>query len=307
MRIYQPTLNSYYSGAGGLDIGLMQAGVKVVQSLDIDKRATIAMRSNTHYFSHSVINCDIADKTVLDQPASDVYAFTYPCDRYSEIADIHGVRTGDELYLHALRHTAIGRPEMFVAENVPGMKKFPVVMEAMTKLPDYYFNILCPIKSETWLPQRRDRLIIIATKKPFTVSYPKAPRVKPTIKSLLEKGAKVNVPNYVIARIKGKYRDKPIIVDPSNKNEIAPTCVAHYHKDLSTRMVIDKTYRYGLRPFTIREYARLQGFPDDYFFPDTQSSYMLIGNAVSIPVGRWIGQQIIQYFNTNKKSQCLNS
>jgi DNA (cytosine-5)-methyltransferase 1 len=45
------------------------------------------------------------------------------------------VRTGDDLFLHFFRHVAIRRPELYVVENVPGMRKFPVVMEAMTKLP----------------------------------------------------------------------------------------------------------------------------------------------------------------------------
>jgi hypothetical protein len=52
-------------------------------------------------------------------------------------------------------------------------------------------------------------------------------------------------------------RDFPIIVDPENKEALAPTCVAHYAKDLSIRLVKDKNFQNGLRPFTIREYARL--------------------------------------------------
>jgi DNA (cytosine-5)-methyltransferase 1 len=46
---------------------------------------------------------------------------------------------------------------------------------------------------------------------------------------------------------------------------MALTCVAHYAKDLSTRLVKDKHFPLGVRPFTICEYARLQGFPDNYF------------------------------------------
>ena len=42
---------------------------------------------------------------------------------------------------------------MYIVENVPGMKKFKVVMEAMTKLPDYYVNAFCPIDTATWLQQ----------------------------------------------------------------------------------------------------------------------------------------------------------
>jgi DNA (cytosine-5)-methyltransferase 1 len=55
----------------------------------------------------------------------------------------------------------------------------------------------------------------------------------------------------VVKRIKGEYRDFPIIIiDPELPNAIAPTCVAHYSKDLSTRLVKDRTveYDYGRFP-----------------------------------------------------------
>lgn len=165
----KPTVKSYFSGAGGMDIGLMQAGMDVIQSLDLDSRATECMRANPQYFSHSVLTADIKDVLVKDQPEANISVFTYPCTKYSAIADIHGTRTGDELFLHSLRHIAIDRPEMYVVENVPGMKKFPVVMEAMSKMPDYYMNIFCPLDAAIWLPQRRKRLILIGTRKPFNI------------------------------------------------------------------------------------------------------------------------------------------
>src|SRR5712671_5129135 len=54
------------------------------------------------------------------------------------------------------------------------MKKFPVVMEAMTKLPDYYVHVACPVKSSIWLPQKRDRLIIIGSRRNFAWREPAA-------------------------------------------------------------------------------------------------------------------------------------
>jgi DNA (cytosine-5)-methyltransferase 1 len=118
-----------------------------------------------------------------------------------------------------------------------------------------------------------------------------------SLKDIMEKDPVVEMPDYVVSRIKGKYRDLPIIVDPEQPSAIAPTCVAHYSKDLGTRLVKDKTARYGLRPFSIREYARLQGFPDDFDFPNKRSSYKLIGNAVAVQMGKWIGIEAMRYFN----------
>lgn len=290
--MYRPTVKGYFSGAGGMEIGLMQAGLKMIQSLDLDKSAIDCMASNPSYFNHEIKQANIMDLTVLEQPKSDIIVGTYPCTKYSSAADINGTRTGDDLFLHFFRHIAIENPEMYIVENVPGMKKFKVVMEAMTKLPNYFINVFCPMDAAIWLPQRRKRLILIGTRKPVFIMEPSG--VQRSLKSIIEKGAEVEMPDYVHSRINGKYRDKPIIVDPSKPGAIAPTCVAHYSKDQGTRLVMDGK---NLRPFTIREYARLQGFPDDFNFPETNVAYKLIGNAVAVPMGRWIGQEAMKYFN----------
>lgn len=295
--IYKPTANGYFSGVGGLEVGMMQAGVNVIQSLDLDPDSIACMKSNPHYFSHRILHQDIKDITVLEQVKADIILGTYPCTKYSAIADIHGTRTGDDLYLHFFRHIAIGQPEMYVLENVPGMKKFKVVMEAMSKLPNYYVNIFCPVDAANWLPQRRKRLILIGTRQPFSISAPEQANTRPRLKDIIEANPDVPMPDYVLSRIHGKYRDKPIIVDPEDSNAIAPTCVAHYSKDLGTRLVIDHESKYGMRPFSIREYARLQGFPDDFKFENKMSSYRLIGNAVAVDMGRWIGKEAMKYFN----------
>lgn len=295
--MYIPTAKGYFSGCGGMEIGIMQAGVNVIQSLDLDKEATDCMKLNSRYFSHTILTTDIKDKTVLDQPESDIIVGTYPCTKYSPIADIHGTRTGDDLFLHFFRHIAIEQPEMYIVENVPGMKKFKVVMEAMTKLPDYYVNVFCPVDAANWLPQRRKRLILIGTKKQYSISSPTQINNRPRLKDILEKNPHVEMPDYVISRINGKYRDLPIIIDPDQPGAIAPTCVAHYAKDLSTRLVKDRKAKYGMRPFSVREYARLQGFPDDFIFKNKRSSYKLIGNAVPVHMGNWVGKVAMRYFN----------
>ena len=51
------------------------------------------------------------------------------------------------------------------------------------------------------------------------------------------------------------------------------------------------------RPYTVREYARLQGFPDWFKFSGTdRDAYRQIGNAVAVPMGYWVGTQIKKYF-----------
>lgn len=286
-------VKSYFSGGGLFDIGIGMSGIDIAESFELDHVCCDVQKRN---FSHKVTCVDLKEKLVVADLETDVMVFTYPCTKYSTISDIHGTRTGDELFLHAFRHMAIALPEVFVIENVPGMRAFPVVMEAMTKLPGYYVTTFCPIKSENWLPQKRDRLIIFGSKKPFNWREPeKGNPVK--LKDIIEKNPRITLPKAIYQRMNGVYRDLPIISDPA-KNDIAPTAVAHYAKDKSTRLLVDKKYPMGVRPYSIREYARLQGVPDSFVFncSDT-AAYRMTGNGVSVPAGLWVGNELKRYFS----------
>lgn len=291
------SVNSYFCGAGLMDSGLVAAGININQAFELDADACKTYR---HNIGDHVKHCDISEQLVLEQDSCDGMVFTYPCTKYSTIADIHGTRSGDELFLHALRHLAIARPEFYVIENVPGMRAFPVVMEAMTKMPDYYIQVFCPIQTEHWLPQRRNRLIIIGTKRNFTVRPPEATKAV-KLADILEHDPRITLPKAIAARMNGEYRDLPIISDPA-RGDIAPTCVAHYAKDKSTRLVADKRFPMGVRPYSVREWARLQGLDDTFYFPVSDTSaYKQIGNGVSKPVGEWIGKEMNRYFKTGRK------
>lgn len=288
-----PVANSYFSGAGLFDVGLQRGGIQIQQSFEINKTCCETQRKN---FTHEVVESDITQKLVCDEKPCDAMIATYPCTKYSTAADIHNARTGDDLFLHFFRHIAIKSPEAYVIENVPGMRKFPVVMEAMSKLPGYYVTVFCPVNANIWLPQHRKRLILIGTKKsylwePPTSSY----RVK--LSEILEENPDVNIPEYIYNRINGHYRDKPIISDP-DKDDIAPTCIAHYSKDQGTRLIRDKRFKHGVRPYSAREFARLQGVPDSFQFAGSRNDiYRQVGNGVPIPIGVWVGEQLTKYFN----------
>lgn len=285
-------VNSYFSGAGLLDLGLQRGGLELQQSFEIEPVCCDTLRAN---FSHEVRTCDVQRKLVETEMPCEVMAATWPCTKYSPSADLHGTRSGDSLFLHFFRHVAIRRPEVFIVENVPGMKKFPVVMEAMTKLPDYYVTVFCPVRSELWLPQKRDRLIILGSRRGFSWREPENSK-RARLVDILEADPEIEIPAYVYKRLAGKYRDMPIVSDPE-RDDLAPTCVAHYSKDLSTRLVKDRRFRRGVRPYTVREYARLQGVPDSFTFVGTpQEAYRMIGNGVSVPVGEWVGREVCRYF-----------
>ena len=287
-------VNSYFSGAGLMDIGLLRAGLQINEAYEIDKDACKVYKAN---IGNHIKETDITKELVEPQSNCDGMVFTYPCTKYSPISDISKSRTGDELFLHALRHLAIADPEFYIVENVPGMKIFPVVMEAMTKMKNYHTQVFCPIGSQLWLPQRRDRLIIIGTKNKFNFRLPSSTK-QVSLQSILEDNPDITLPIAIKQRMAGVYRDLPIVSDP-NKGDIAPTCVAHYAKDKSTRLVVDKRYPLGVRPYSVREFARLQGLPDSFSFSSVSNTaaYRQIGNGVSVPVGEWVGNEIKRYYN----------
>ena len=287
-------INSYFSGAGIGDAGLVDADITIGKAFELDPDAVKTYRANFGY--DAVTQCDLTQELVLTQNECHGMMFTYPCTRYSSSADIHQTRTGDELFLHALRHIALASPDFYIVENVMGMRKFPVVMECMTKLPNYYITTICPVETHTWLPQVRPRLIVFATKRPFT---PRPPQCnQPTkLKQILERDPKVTLPISIYKRLAGAYRDKPIISDPE-KGDIAPTCVSHYARDRSTRLVVDKRFPHHVRPYSVREYARLQWLRDSFIFPvSDNAAYKQIGNGVPRDMTEWIGHEVTRYMN----------
>ena len=91
--------NTYFSGAGLMDIGLQAGGLTLQQSFEIEALCCDTLRRN---FSHEVVQCDITKKLVSSEKECHVMVATYPCTKYSPIADIHGVRRGDDLFLHCV-------------------------------------------------------------------------------------------------------------------------------------------------------------------------------------------------------------
>ena len=68
------TAKSYFSGAGGMDYGICEAGIKIIQSYEIDPICCETLRNN---FDHEICQADITQITVLDQPEADVYIGTF--------------------------------------------------------------------------------------------------------------------------------------------------------------------------------------------------------------------------------------
>lgn len=284
------TVKSLFSGAGGLDCGLEQAGLKVVESYEFEKRAcdTLAAVGKSN-----VYKCDISKLLLENQLETFAITATFPCTHFSTA----GLKDGDELYLEAHRIIRCLEPEIFVIENVPAMKKFDVVMEAFTKMPGYHVCDFILNAADCGAPQNRKRLIIMGSKSTFDWDFTPVPvSEKKYLKDILEEGITTPLSQGVQNRLNGVNPGQwpAHIYDPKVK-EYGPTCVAHYAKDQGDQLTVDPKNG-NIRSFTPIEYGRLQGFPDDYPFTGGKTATLKqIGNAVSPYMAKIIGKEILRY------------
>lgn len=287
------TVKSLFAGAGGLDCGFRQAGLNVVESYEFESNACATLANAG---DGAVYKCDISRLLLEGQFRSLVIAATFPCTHFSAA----GLKDGDELYLEAHRIIRCLEPEIFVVENVPVMQRFGVVMEAFTGMPGYHVHTFILNAADCGAPQNRKRLIIIGSKHEFAWDFSPVPESeKKRLIDILESNVDLPLSKGVINRLNGKNKGQwaAHIYDPAEK-EYGPTCVAHYAKDQGDRLTVDPGSG-AIRSFTVREYARLQGFPDDYPFAKGKAATLRqIGNAVSPYMAKVIGKEIIRYIRT---------
>ena len=290
MKKDEYTVKSLFSGAGGLDCGLEQAGLKVVESYEFEKRACDTL---ANVGTSDVYKCDISKLLLENQMKTYVITATFPCTHFSTA----GLRDGDELYLEAHRIIRCLEPEIFVIENVPAMKRFDIVMEAFLKMPGYHVSDFILNAADCGAPQNRKRLIIIGSKSAFDWDFSPVPeQEKLYLKDILEAGLDMPLSEGAKNRLAGKNKGQwpAHIYDPAVK-DYGPTCVAHYAKDQGDQLTVDPATG-KIRSFSALEYGRLQGFPDDYPFAGGKvATLKQIGNAVSPYMAKIIGKEILRY------------
>jgi DNA (cytosine-5)-methyltransferase 1 len=305
-----------FSGPGGTAY-VEAAGWPSADFVEYDKYACQTLRAN--FPNGKVHECDIRSLMVREYSRSyyPVHLYTFPCDHYSEYANVHGAQTGDDLYLHCLRNNVLLWPEVLIIENVLGLRKFPVVMELWRNLPHYHTTELI-VWGEDFTLMRKARVFLIlhrqAFKFPSLEYFPRWYDV-PFPALLTCPGRKLgdylddpSVPGpemqpYIEKRLNGshpslsekQYRDPPKLYIPSQETPInLPT---NYKRDRGVALVADARYQCGYRPFSVREIARLHGFPDTHVFCGPMTSqYQQVLDSVMPPVAYALGVLLNQYF-----------
>ena len=297
---------SLFSGAGGLDLGLIQAGNDVVWANDIDASAVETYRKN---IGDHIVCKDIKDVDMAEIPdGADVVVGGFPCQGFSqanlrrEIGD-----SRNALYLFFKKVVAAKRPKYFIAENVKGilsLGKGAVIQQIVSDFASvgYLVEYQLVNMSAFGVPQNRQRVIIVGQRSDLgeemkfrfpKPQYGKGLRPLVTVRNALEHfpdpDLPNDIPNHVYSAYKVSYRnftghrptdpDKPCPTILARGNGGGGVCaIPHYN---------------GRRRLTIRESAAIQTFPDDFEFCGRMNAcYRQIGNAVPVKFGKLLGKEL---------------
>ena len=305
-----------FSGIGGTRLGFHQTNsVNVVFSSEIDKFAVKTYRAN---FGEVPFG-DITKIDENDIPNHDILVGGFPCQAFSQAGKKLGFEdTRGTLFFEIARIIKKKRPRAFLLENVKNLKSHDKgrtfkVIETTLKHLNYDVQTMIFKAKDFGVPQNRERIYIVgfakdkvSNYKDFSVSIPNCPKI--SVGDILERNVddKYTISNTLWQghrRRKMENQEKGNGFGYSLFNENSPytnTISARYYKD-GSEILIEQTGK-NPRKLTPREAARLQGFPENYIIPvsDTQS-YKQFGNSVAVPVIFAIAKAIIAILDNSEK------
>ena len=325
-----------FAGAGGLAIGLEKAGIKCVALNEIDKWACQTLRENRPNWN--VLEGDIKSFSFKKyRNEADIVTGGFPCQAFSYAGKKLGLEDArGTLFYEFARAVKEVNPPICIGENVKGLRSHEKgkTLEGMISILDEIGYNVVPVevlKAINYnVPQKRERLIIVGIRKDIDIKY-NYPTPNNTIYNLSDALKKGKLYNCNVPKSEGsKYPEhKKVILDlvpPKGYWRNLPIDIQKEYMGKSFYLGGGKTgiaRRIGwdepsltltcspaqkqterchpeeTRPFTVREYARIQTFPDEWKFTGSVSQqYKQIGNAVPCNLGQEIGYSIIQFLNT---------
>lgn len=306
---------SLFSGAGGLDLGLIQSGHDIVWANDIYEDAVATYQQN---IGPHVDTRDLADVPSAEIPAADVVVGGFPCQGFS-VAN-WGRKVDDErntLYREMVRVINDLQPKYFIAENVKGLVslgKGAVLEKIISDFSECGYATEWRIlnSADYGVPQKRLRFVMLGVRKDIaktgiifppqpTHQDPKAKQKDPSLKPWLSVGKALahipepehapEIPNHDYSKYKLRFNGH-LGHRFINPNLPAPT-VTGRGDDKGGVVVIHHPKNH--RRMSARELAAVQSFPDDFVFAGPRSSvYRQIANAVPPLLGRAIGFALLE-------------
>lgn len=321
-------LVSLFAGAGGLDLGFEQAGFEIVAANEYDKTIWATYEKN---HKAPLIKGDICKIKSSEFPECDGIIGGPPCQSWSEAGSLRGIDDPrGQLFYDYIRILKEKQPKFFLAENVSGMmaqRHNSAVEGIVSQFEDAGYDVFIQMlnANDYGVAQDRKRVFYIGFLKDLCVNFtfPEPHEYKPVFKDIiwdlkdtaipaLEKnktnGDKCKVLNHeyftgaystiFMSRNRVRQWDEPAFTVQASGRQCqlhpqAPV-MPKVEKNLN-RFVEGSEHLY--RRLTVREAARVQGFPDDFAFIYTSlnDGYKMIGNAVPVQLAYSVAKQIKKY------------
>lgn len=306
-----------FAGIGGIRLGVEQA-VHAAQALiepqcvltcEIDKHARVTYQANFHSdqeASPHAFHDDICTLLTETIPPHDLLLAGFPCQPFSQAGLKKGFDdTRGTMFFEIERILQAHRPSYFLLENVKQLKghdkgrTLRIMLEHLEAL-GYTVHTQVLNAKQFGVPQNRERIYLIGChaslpKALQCFKFPIPPCTPVTVGDILESLS--DMPQYTLSdalwqghqRRKREHRAKGYGFGYSlfhANSEYTSTLSARYYKDGSEILIAQQDGK-NPRKITPREAARLQGFPEHFVIPvsDTQA-YKQFGNSVAVPVIR---------------------
>lgn len=333
MKVYKSI--ELFAGAGGLALGLENAGFSHIGLIEKDKDASTTLRINRPNWN--VINDDILKVLATDQEKTfnikkydlDLLSGGSPCQSFSYagkrlgLADVRGT-----MFYHYASFLHRLQPKMFLFENVKGLlthdhnKTYKTILDIFED--EGYITTHKILNAVDFgVPQKRERLITIGIRKDLInkikFDWPKKHNYKPTLRDVkLDVNPTSSTCLFYSSKKKEVFKNVPPggywrDIDQTLAKEYMKSCyeleggrtgiLRRISLDEPCLTVLtspsmkqtDRCHPLEVRPFSYRENARIQTFPDSWVFSGTLTNkYKQIGNAVPVNLAFELGKEIIK-------------
>ena len=326
-----PRFLDLFAGAGGLALGIEKAGFEPLGLIEFDKDAAESLKTNRPNWR--VIHDDIANISCLDledyfgikKGELDLLSGGAPCQAFSYAGKRLGLEDArGTLFYHYATFLQKLQPKMFLFENVRGLLTHDKgrTYATITNIFEQAGYTIQKKVLNAWdfgVPQKRERLITVGIRNDLvgkvSFSFPKEHNYKPVLRDILldcpegpgvpygENKRKI----FELVPPGGYWRD----IDPEIAKAYMKSCwdMEGGRTGILRRMSLDepsltvltspsqkqteRCHPLEARPFTVRENARCQTFPDEWqFCGSVQSQYKQVGNAVPVNLAYEIGLEI---------------
>jgi DNA (cytosine-5)-methyltransferase 1 len=328
----KPTIVELFAGAGGMALGMEMAGLQAVAINEFDKAACKTLRHNRPLWN--IIEGDVRNIDFSYYAGTDVISGGFPCQAFSYAGNQLGFNdVRGTLFYEFARAIVEIKPKIFIAENVRGLLNHDggkTIATIISVFESVGYRVLEPKllnANHHGVAQKRERLFIVGIRNDLSdveFNWPVPDNTHPTLRDALKAGGlfHTDVPSspgqtYSEKKRKildmvppgGYWKDLPLDVQKEymkksfylgggktgmarrlswDNPSLTLTCSPSQNQ--TERCHPDET-----RPLTIREYARIQSFPDDWGFCGSISAqYRQIGNAVPVQLAKALGKSIIE-------------